>query len=380
MNYIRVIDKIFNKFDGKKFAVRFWNGDVHYYGSGESTQFTLIISDAMTVKRLLSQGSIGFGEAYMDGRIKVEGNIEDYLRLRHKFKTKKYSLYLAIATFLAIRDIPKDRKNQIAQHYDTGNSFFKMILDNKTMSYSCGKYNGRSDSLEVSQENKFKLICEWLKLSQGANVLDLGSGWGGFAEYSIKNFKWNIKGYTLSNAQLEYCLKLAKEKHFDNLSSFEYFDILNTFPEYIFDGIVMIESIEHIGQKNILPFFHKVKEILKPGSSFIVQSTVRQKIRSVDRWTLKYVFPGGYLPSQEELVNLANEAGFIIEESINDNQDYIYTVTGWIKNLELNRKKIEDEYGEKFYRLWELWMHGTKVSFETGAIGLIRLHLRRPFE
>jgi len=378
MNYIRVMDKVFSKFDGKKFAVRFWNGDEHYYGLGGSVQFTLIISDTMTVKRLLAQGSIGFGEAYMDGRIKIEGNIEDYLRLRHKFKTKKYSLYLAIATFLASRTIPKDRKNQIAQHYDIGNSFFKMILDNKTMSYSCGRYNNKSESLEVSQENKLKLVCEWLKLPQGASIIDLGSGWGGLAVYAASNFKWHVKGYTLSKAQLEYCLQLAKEKNLDNLLSFGYFNILNIFPKFKFDGIVMIESIEHLGQKNILPFFKNVKELLKPGSSFVIQSTVRQKIHSVDRWTLKYVFPGGYLPSKEELIDFANAAGFIVEGSINDNQDYVYTVTEWIKNLESNREKIEGIYGEKFYRLWELWMYGTKVSFETGAIGLTRLHFKLP--
>jgi cyclopropane-fatty-acyl-phospholipid synthase len=338
----------------------------------------MVIRDAMTIKRLLAQGSIGFGEAYMDERIKIEGNIEDYLRFRHNFKRKKYSLYLAIASFLASRSIPKNRKNQIAQHYDVSNDFFKIILDNKTMSYSCGKYKNNSDSLVMAQENKLKLICEWLKLPQRANILDLGSGWGGLAVYAASNFNWHVKGYTLSRAQLEYCLQLAKEKNLDDLLSFEYFDILNVFPKFKFDGIVMIESIEHLGQKNILPFFEKVKELLKPGSSFVVQSTVRQKIRSVDRWTLKYVFPGGYLPSKEEIVNHARAAGFIVEESINDSQDYVYTMTEWIKNLEANKDKIKMMYGARFYRLWELWMHGTKVSFETGAIGLTRLHFKLP--
>lgn len=378
MDYIRVVDEIFNKFHGKKFAIRFWDEKLHYYGSGGSAQFILLIRDAMTLKRLLSQGAIGFGEAYVDGRLKIEGNIDDYLRLRYEFRVKKYSLYIRVAAFLSRISVPKGRKSQIAQHYDTGNSFFKLFLDNKTMSYSCGKYYNKNECLEFSQENKLRFLCEWLKLSSGANILDLGSGWGGLASYAAKNYKWKVKGYTLSKAQLEYCLQLKKQSDIGDLLSFEYFDILNHFPKYKFDGITMIESMEHIGQKNILPFFQKIKEILNPGCSFVVQCTVRQKNTSIDRWTLKYIFPGGYLPSKEELMDNAIKAGFIVEESINDYQDYIYTLTEWIKNLETNKEKIEREYGEKFYRRWELWMHGSKVAFESGAIGLVRLHFKLP--
>ena len=378
MNYIKVIDEIFRQFDGPKFSIKFWNGEEHYYGNGtdDSIEFTLVINDSMTVKRLLAQGSIGFGESYMEGRLEIEGDMESYLRLRHKFKKRKYSLYLKLVTFFSSVTIPRKRADQIAQHYDTGNSFFEMILDKKTMSYSSAKYDNTQVSLDIAQTNKLKFICECLDLPLGSNVLDLGSGWGGFAVYAAQIFKWQIKGYTLSNAQLEYCKNLILENKFEYIPSFEYFDILNDFPKYEFDGIVMLESIEHIGQKNILPFFHSVKKIMKPGSSFVIQSTIKQKIRSVDRWTLKYVFPGGYLPSKQELLDASKEAGFTVEECTINNQDYIYTVSEWIKNLESNKEEIEAKYGKSFYRLWKLWMYGTKVSFETGAIGLIRLHLK----
>lgn len=378
MNYIRVIDKIFNQFNGPKFSIRFWNGKEHYYGKGESVVFSMIISDVMTARRLLTQGSIGFGEAYMEERIKIEGDIESYLRLRHQFKKKKFSLYLAIAVFLASRNIPHTREKQIAQHYDLGNSFFEMILDKETMLYSAGLYKDGLESLSIAQKNKINLICQWLDLPSGSNVLDLGSGWGGFAKYAVENFNWKIKGYTLSNAQLDYCQKIINENHLADLLSFEYKDIIKSFPKFKFDGVVMIESIEHVGQKNIPQFFNKINKILKPESSFIIQSTIRKKIHSVDRWTLKYIFPGGYLPSKEELLDSANEAGFTVEEVIDDNKDYIYTITEWIKNMETNREKIENMFDKKFYRMWNLWLHGTKVSFEMGSIGLIRLKLKSP--
>ncbi|MCF7834372.1 MAG: cyclopropane-fatty-acyl-phospholipid synthase family protein [Candidatus Pacebacteria bacterium] len=377
MNYIRVIDKIFNQFNGPKFSIRFWNGEEHYYGRGESVVFSMIISDVMTAKRLLTQGSIGFGEAYVDERIKIEGDIESYLRLRHQFKKRKFSLYLAIAVFFASRNIPHSRQEQIAQHYDIGNSFFELILDKETMSYSAGLYKNGSEILSVAQKNKIDFICKWLNLPNGSNVLDLGSGWGGFAKSAAENFHWKVRGYTLSNAQLDYCQRITKENNLTDLLSFEYKDISKSFPAFKYDGIVMIESIEHIGQKNIPQFFDKINKILKPESYFVVQSTIRKKIRSVDRWTLKYIFPGGYLPSKEELLDNASKAGFAIEEVVDDHQDYIYTVTEWIKNFENNREEIENMFNKKFYRTWELWLYGTKVSFEMGAIGLIRLNLKK---
>lgn len=378
MNYIRAIDEVFAGFKGPKFEARFWNGEVHSYGSGELSRFTLVIKDAATVKRLLTQGSIGFGEAYMDGRIAIEGDIDAYLGLRHEMKKRTFSWYLFLVALWARWDGLHKREDQIAYHYDTGNSFFEMFLDKETMSYSCGKYLSEEESLEKAQEHKLELVCKWLTLPADSRVLDLGSGWGGFARYAASRLRWHVKGYTLSKAQIEYCRNMAENARLGELVSFEYFDILKDFPKEQFDGIVMIESVEHLGQKNITPFFRKIKNVLKPGASFVVQSTVRETMRSVDRWTLKYVFPGGYLPSKQELVDSAIQAGFSIEESILDTEDYIRVVKEWIKNLEIHHDEIRNKYGERFYRLWDLWLHGTKVSFEKGAIGLLRLHLTAP--
>jgi cyclopropane-fatty-acyl-phospholipid synthase len=139
----------------------------------------------------------------------------------------------------------------------------------------------------------------------------------------------------------------------------------------------MIESIEHVGQKRLKTFFHQLYKSLKPNGSLVLQLTGRYKSRRVDRWTLKYVFPGGYLPAKEELVSAASEAGFLVEEFRDDTPDYIRTMTEWIKNLESHRVDIEQKFGRPFYRLWELWMHGAKVNFELGSMNLFRLRLKR---
>ena len=378
MNYSRVIDEIFSQFNGPRFSIKLWDGSERYYGSGTSTAFTLVIDDAITAQRLLAQGALGFGEAYMEGRLRIEGDLEAYLRLRHQFKYVRGSLRLLWATFLASRSIPRDRKDQIAYHYDLGNDFFQMILDHETMSYSGGRYETGSESLASAQLKKLEFICNWLDLPAGASVLDLGSGWGGFASHAAKKFKWKIIGYSLSNAQLEYCRKNIKKNRLEHLISFEDRDMGEDLPNHQFDAIVMLESIEHVGQQRLAPFFNRLKQTLKPGGSLYIQATGRYKPRPVDRWTLKYVFPGGYLPAKEELLTAASQAGLEIEEFRDDTPDYLLTMTEWIKNLESHRADIERKFDPSFYRLWELWMHGAKVAFEINSMNLFRVRLKRP--
>ena len=251
-----------------------------------------------------------------------------------------------------------------------------MLLDRETMSYSAGRYEREYEDLGTAQENKLKFISDWLNLPTGSSVLDLGSGWGGFARFVSTKKNWHITGYTLSNAQLDYCNKLIKTNHLETSASFEFRDFIDDLPEKQFDAITMIESIEHVGQKRLSQFFIDLHKRLKPGGFLILQLTGRYKPHRVDRWTLKYVFPGGYLPAKEELVSAAKHAGFDLEEFRDDTPDYIRTMTEWIKNLETHREDIEQKFDPSFYRLWELWMHGAKVAFETESMSLFRIRFR----
>jgi len=377
MDYVRVVDEIFRQFEGPKFSIKLWGGKERYYGSGKITAFTLILKNEITVQRLLAQGSLGFGEAYMDGSLQIKGDLEAYLRLRHQFKRVRRSWRLALATFLSGRKVPRDRKDQVAHHYDLGNDFFRMILDSKTMSYSAGWYENKLKTLERAQQEKLNFICEWVGLPIGASILDLGSGWGGFAKFAAQSFKWHVTGYILSNAQLNYCKKILKNKDLEKLVVFKYRDMTNL-PTTKFEGIVIIEAIEHIGKEKLASFLRDATRVLKPGAPLIIQTTGRYQPRRVDRWTLKYVFPGGYLPAKSELLDAASDAGLIMEEFRDDTQDYIFTMTEWIKNLENHKSDIEQMFDKSFYRLWELWMHGAKVNFEIGSMSLFRIRLRKP--
>ncbi len=378
MSMVNLLDTIFSQVEGVRFDIDLWNGQSLQYGSGRSKAFTLVFKDEWTAKRLLSQGALGFGESYMEGKLLVEGDLEAYLSLRHQFKKIKLSPRMMAAAYLSTRSVPKNTKEQISYHYDIGNDFFGLILDQKSMSYSCGLYDKGVESLAAAQQNKIKLVCDWLDLPAGANVLDLGCGWGGFAVYAAQKHNWKITACTLSKQQYKYCQKLVKANALHKKVSLKCQDMLKDLPAGEFDAIVMIESIEHVGKSNLEDFINKLYDKLRPGGVLYIQTTGKYKPKMPDKWTLKYVFPGGYLPSQQELVDAASGAGFELQKFIDDTPSYVLTLKEWIKNLESNRSKIEQMFDPKFYRLWELWMHGAKVAFEVNSMGLFRIKLRKP--
>jgi cyclopropane-fatty-acyl-phospholipid synthase len=378
MNYTKVIDEIFSQFKGSKLSVKLWDGSEFTYGKGKNKNFTLVFKNEEAVKRLLAQGSIGFGESYMDGSLSVEGDIEAYLRLRHQIKHIRRSSRLVKAVLISRMSTPRNRRDQIAHHYDLGNDFFQLFLDPETMSYSAGRYETGSESLEEAQQKKLELVCNWLDLARGAKVLDLGSGWGGFAKYAAQKHRWNVTGYTLSRAQLAYCRKLIKEQRLDRYATFKYKDMISDLPSAQYDAIVMIESIEHVSKDKLYDHFRQLYKGLKPGGSVYIQASGQYKRHSADRWLLKYVFPGGYLPPLYELIEAAGKAGFVMEYFRDDTPDYLKTLPTWIKSIEKNRLHIEDKFDQSFYRMWELWTHGAKVGFEINYVNLFRILFRRP--
>ena len=378
MDYSKVVDDIFSQIKDVRFNIILWNNKILKYGQGENIAFTLIFEDAKAAKQLLSQGALGFGESYMEGRIRIEGNLEVYLKLRHQFKNVKWSLRLVLATILANISIPKDRKDQIAYHYDLGNDFFSLFLDRETMSYSAGLYAEGRESLSIAQRKKIELVCDWLNLPKGSSVLDIGSGWGGFAIHAAQKRNWEITCCTLSKKQVSYCKRLIKEKSLQKHISIQYRDMIDNLPSKQFNAIVILEAIEHTGRHRLNSFIAELYKRLKPGGILYIQATGRYKPKQVDSWILKYVFPGGHLPAKSELLFAANSAGFIVEKFVDDTPSYILTLTEWIKRLEASQSKIIQKFGQSFYRLWVLWMHGAKVSFEVNSMNLFRIKLRRP--
>lgn len=377
MNYTKILDDIFQGFTGPRFTVQISGGEKRRYGNEGEPTFTLRFDDPGAVRRLLAEGALGFGESYMDGSVSIEGDLEAYLRLRRQFRHIRPSWRLMYAKIMANVTTPKRREGQIAYHYDLGNEFFRLFLDSETMSYSAARFITGDESLGRAQQQKLELVCDWMALPGGAHVLDLGSGWGGFAFAAAKELRWNVTGYTLSKNQLAHCNEHAQTTGVTERTAFKFGDFLELSPETLYDGAVMIESLEHVGRNNLTAFLSQLSRTLVPRAPVYLQFTGQYVQKNMDAWTLKYVFPGGFLPVKQEFLDAAEKAGFAVERFTDDTSDYEKTMRLWIGAIERNQSAIEKTYGASFYRLWKLWTHGACVNFELGFMHLFRVLLRK---
>ncbi|MDB4044315.1 cyclopropane-fatty-acyl-phospholipid synthase family protein [Emcibacteraceae bacterium] len=325
-------------------------------------------------------GQLSFAEAYINGSI----NISNLSALFHWFvdnekyfpekQNNRYKNMINRFSHIILNDNNRSgsRKN-ISFHYDLGNNFYKKWLD-ETMTYSAGIF-GNTKCLAGSQRAKYSRIVEQLKLKDGNSVLEIGCGWGGFAEHAISKHNINYRGITISNEQLDYTNKrLNKITHMKNPAIFEdYRDTLGTF-----DKIVSIEMFEAVGQKHWQSYFETIKNRLKPDGKAVIQVITIENDRylryqnRVD-FIQKYIFPGGMLPSKQVFSDYAQKNQLKIDDEFAFGQDYVQTMRIWKDNFLQNWSEIESQgFDYRFYRLWLYYLDYCIAAFERNTIDVVQ--------
>ena len=333
--------------------------------------------------RVISQGSLGLGETYMDGWWDCENLDQFFYKLLLAKIPDKIGLSLPIILGVISAKIfnlqSKDRAFQIAEkHYNLDNKLFSAMLG-KTMAYSCG-YWAKSKSLDSAQNAKFDLICQKLNLKKGATsakgygepkqkILDIGCGWGSFAKYAAENYGVSVVGVTVSKEQAEFAQKLCKNLPVE--IRFQDYRELNE----KFDHVVSVGMFEHVGAKNYKTFFEIAKKCLKNDGLFLLHTIGAVATRNnVDPWTNKYIFPNGSLPSLKQISGSVEKL-FVVEDVHNFGADYDKTLMAWHKNFEKSWPKFKDKYGEIFYRMWRYYLLSCAGAFRARDIELWQIVL-----
>ncbi len=304
-------------------------------------------------QRVISQGSLGLGESYMDGwwTCKSLDKFFDKI-LSAKLDTKVINKRILLTSFLKAKliNLQKGKRayNIGEKHYDNGNELYKNMLD-KRLVYTCG-YWKNAKTLDKAQEAKLDLVCKKLKLKKGQKVLDIGCGWGSFAKFAAQKYKVKVVGVTVSKEQVILARKLCKGLPVE-IRLQDYRDVKEKF-----DHIVSLGMIEHVGYKNYKTYFEVGDRCLKDGGLFLLHTIGGNKsVKSTDPWINKYIFPDSMLPSIAQL-GKAMEHIFIIEDLHNFGTDYDKTLMAWYNNFKKNWKKINHMYDERFYRMWEYYL------------------------
>ena len=321
----------------------------------------LQVHDERVFSRTLAYGSLGFGEAYMDGWWDckdIEGMLARIFRAgldRHIIGWR--TLLFALSARLVNRASPRRAFEVGRRHYDVGNDLYQAMLDHR-MVYTCGYWNNASN-LDEAQEAKLDLVCRKIGLKSGMRILDIGCGWGSFAKFAAERYGAEVVGVTVSKRQVELGRELCKGLPVE-LKLQDYRDINTSQP---YDRVVSLGMFEHVGYKNYAEFMRVVRKALKPEGLFLLHTIGANTTRHANNtWIDKYIIPNSMLPSIVQ-IGRAIEPSFMMEDWHNFGLDYVKTLRAWDKNIEAAWNALETNYDERFRRMWRFYLRSSSATF-----------------
>ena len=374
----RLVFELLDNLHGGMLEIRLPDGSSRLFGEGEHG-VTLNVHDEAMFSQVLARGDIGLAEAYLDGHWDspdVTGLLTLLTRNRDALKKAVYgswrNLLAARLRHWLNRNSRAGSKRNIMAHYDLGNDFYRLWLD-RSMSYSSALYRAVDDGeLESAQRAKYRRLLRRLHAEPGQSLLEIGCGWGGFAEIAVQE-GLQVTGLTLSPAQLEWARKRVPEA---DLRLQDYRDTSERF-----DHIVSIEMFEAVGERWWPTYFRTIARALKPGGRAVIQSiTIRDDLfaeyRKGTDFIQQYVFPGGMLPSRSAFRAAAAKQGLTVHGEYAFGKDYARTLAEWRHAFENNWPQIAAlGFDEQFRRLWRMYLSYCEAGFLAGNIDVVHFEL-----
>jgi cyclopropane-fatty-acyl-phospholipid synthase len=370
----QMLRQVFLQATGMPFTVKYWDETVEQFGAGDPC-FTLIIHDDQILDSLKANLEIGFGEAYMTGKIAIEGDPADLIwlisdTLEHRSALPGDSLFRLAgrASKLFDRRSRRRQKHDVARHYDLGNEFFQLWLD-ESLSYSCAYFQTPEDTLEQAQRQKIDHSLRKLRLYPSETLLDIGSGWGALVIRAAQQYHVNSLGVTLSEEQYTYSCQSLGLLGLQNQADVRLVDYQKLAGEgQQFDKIVSIGMIEHVGKAHLAEFAQCVASLLRPGGLALLHCVTAPKEGPFNPWMEKHIFPGAYLPTVPELLSHFAAQNLRILDVENLRPHYRLTLDQWSERFEQHVPQIREQYGEEFVRMWRLYLRSSSACFRIGSI------------
>ena len=337
--------------------------------------------------KLVLSPDLNFPEAYMRGEIKIEnGSLIDFLNItfenigRGEINTYGHIIkkILHAWRFVTNYNFPVKSKKNARYHYDIGEDLYDLFLDKKHRQYSCAYFLKDDESLEEAQQNKINHIIKKLDLRPGQKVLDIGCGWGGMAFEIARQSQCEVTGISLSENQINYCKKKAKELKMDNQVSFTLSDYREIKEK--FQKIVSVGAFEHFGKKFYKIFFRKINNIMTDEGICLLHT-----IGSVDSpgptqpFIQKRIFPGGIIPSLSDLITPIEKTGLILADCETLIHHYDKTLKAWLDRFLKNKDKAKYLYNKEFVRMWEFYLASCSAAFKFRNLVVYQLQLVKNF-
>ena len=373
-------------------AVRFWDGSVWRLHADQRIVATVILRREDSLSRMLRwPRQLAIGEAYIYDDIDIIGSIDEVLPLVDHLMTRPWTLTdwvrCAVATWtqrnltrwpeetrtLDLRGRPHEKlrdKEAVRYHYDLPVEFYRLWLDSRLL-YSGGYYQQPDDGLEQAQTQKLEYLCRKLQLKAGDRVLDIGCGWGGFAMYAAQTHGAIVHGITLSRRQAEVANQRIAASGLSRRCRIEVRDFRDVHGGQLYDKIISIGMIEHVGGPHLPSYYARALELLTPGGALLNQGIgTRDGQAKLGAFADRYVFPDAEVLPIQDLVRAAEEAGFEIRDVENLREHYALTLDAWGKRLEQHHYEATRIVGEVTYRVWRAYMAMASYLFRRGRLGV----------
>ena len=358
-------------------------GKEYFFGDNYSSLKAKVkINDPGFSLQLLKKGSCGLAESYIKNEFETE-NLSSLIELGARnieitYKFSSFFQFFLFKNFLRknIFANTKERsKKNISLHYDLGNEFFSAWLD-KTLTYSCGIFNSSKETLEKAQINKYNKLIDLIQPKPGDKILEIGCGWGGFAEHLAKNYDVKLDCITISKKQFLFTkarINNTKLNHKVNVKMLDYRDVNKKY-----DSIVSIEMIESVGEKYLNHYFKTIKENLVPGGrgaiqAIVIKDELYDRYKTKEDFIQKYIFPGGFLPSIQSLNKYSNKSGLKIGEYHSYGSHYSSTLNKWRESFLNSWDDISRQgFNLSFKKMWDFYFAYCDAGFKSKNIDLVQ--------
>jgi cyclopropane-fatty-acyl-phospholipid synthase len=369
-----VIRGIMKSVGNPRISVRLWNGDEFRVTEARPVA-CMEFRSRRAMFELLRSPSVGFGECYSRGLIDVHG---DFLAFANEItaaisRRRGNSYYLSKLRSLlhaARRNSLSRSRHNVHHHYDLGNDFYKLWLDER-MVYTCAYYDTPAATLDEAQVAKLDHVCRKLRLKPGQKVIEAGCGWGALALHMAEHYGVEVIAYNNSREQVAYAKdRAAAAKLADRVTFVE--DDYRKIDQRC-DVFVSVGMLEHVGLANFRALGALIARALKPDGFGLVHSIGRSFPNRTDSWITKHIFPGGHIPSLGEMMSVFEPQKFSILDVENLRPHYARTCAAWLQNFEAAADRVTEMYDEEFVRMWRLYLAGSSAGFQSGTLQLYQV-------
>lgn len=359
------------------------DGSSRCYAGDDKPALAIRIKSERWLRRLIFDPELALGEAYVEGGVEIDsGDIYDLLDLIWANFLAPEGKRLSAPAFvrrtlrsLSQLNLPSRARQNVSHHYDIGNDFYQLFLD-EDLQYSCALYENPNTTLEEAQLAKTKAISKKLLIKPNHSVLDIGCGWGGLALHIAANDRARVEGITLSAEQLNAAKARAKRERLDGRVRFHLEDYRRISDQY--DRIVSVGMFEHVGAPHFQEYFDQISRLLRDDGMALIHSIGRPHgPDATNPWIAKYIFPGGNIPALSEILPAIERAGLYVLDIEVLRLHYAETLKEWRRRFHENAAAAERLFDPRFVRKWDFYLAGSELSFRYGDHAVFQIQLAK---